>query len=226
MQLKESGPGAEPRTIDRWDGGVGWLAHPGERMQRASHALVHDDTVWLVDPVDAAGLDSILDEYGDVAGVVVLLDRHKRDAGALARRYDVPVFVPTWMSGVAGAIDAPVERFQGTLAQTPYTSYKLHDNPFWQEAVLVDDDGGTLVVPESVGTVDYFLAEDERLGVHPLLRLFPPQALRQFVPDRILVGHGEGIHADAEAQLEAALDGARRRTPALYLQNLRALLRS
>ncbi|WP_166377168.1 hypothetical protein [Halorubrum sp. BOL3-1] len=38
------------------------------------------------------------DTAGDVAGVVVLQDRHTRDAAAVARRHGVPVFVPEWMS--------------------------------------------------------------------------------------------------------------------------------
>src|SRR5699024_3715660 len=83
MPMKDTGR-TDLVTIDRFDGGVGWLAHPDERMQRASHALSTDDGVWLVDPVDADGLDDLLAEEGDVAGVVILLDRHKRDAARLA----------------------------------------------------------------------------------------------------------------------------------------------
>ena len=38
MQLKEAGE-PELYEIDRFDRGVGWIAYPEERMQRASHAV-------------------------------------------------------------------------------------------------------------------------------------------------------------------------------------------
>ena len=108
--MKGSGE-ASLREIDRYDGGVGWIAYPDEDMQRASHAVVGENGgVWVVDPVDAAGLDELLAEYGEVAGVVVLLDRHKRDAAAIATRHDVSVYVPDFMDAVAQELDAPVER--------------------------------------------------------------------------------------------------------------------
>jgi len=71
MPMK-GGDSDEYREIDRWDRGVGWIAHPGETMQRASHALVGDDGgLWVIDPVDAPDVDGLLSEFGDVAGVVV-----------------------------------------------------------------------------------------------------------------------------------------------------------
>jgi hypothetical protein len=80
------------------------------------------------------------------------------------------------------------------------------------------------VVPEAVGTAEYYLTADERLGVHPALRFRPPRTLRRFDPDRILVGHGSGIHDDATAVLDDALAGARARTPRLYLKAARGFL--
>ena len=38
------------------DWGLGWIADEPPAMQRASHALVHEGGVWLVDPVDGDGL--------------------------------------------------------------------------------------------------------------------------------------------------------------------------
>ncbi|WEL18099.1 Metallo-beta-lactamase superfamily enzyme [Halorhabdus sp. SVX81] len=201
---------------DGWAGGTTWIAHPEESMQRASHALFVDDAVWLVDPVDADGLDDHLADLGDVAGVVVLLDRHKRDADAIALRHDVPVYVPEWMDGVATEMTAPVERFGTTLADT-YTVYPIKDSRFWQEAALYDEDEGTLVIPEAVGTASYFRTGDERIGVHPMLRLKPPRRLREFSPERILVGHGDPVVTEASDALADAIDGARRRIPALYV---------
>jgi hypothetical protein len=63
--------------------------------------------------------------------------------------------------------------------------------------------------------VDYFLAGDERLGVHPLLRLRPPRKqLGGLEPATILCGHGEGVFDNAAAVLREALSTSRRRIPA------------
>ena len=216
------------REIDRWDRGVGWIAYPEETMQRASHALVGDDGgVWLVDPVDAPDVDELVAEFGDVAGVVVGLDRHKRDAAALARRHDAPVYVPAWMTGVADELDAPVERFDATLGDSGFEAFRIRDSgiPPWQEVGLYHADDGTLVVPEAVGTVAYFCASGERLGVHPMLRPTPPRrALSRFDPERVLVGHGAGVSDDAATALRDALDNARRNLPGAYLRAFREML--
>ncbi|WP_248896672.1 hypothetical protein [Haloplanus halobius] len=224
MPLK--GGRADLREIDRWGGGVGWIAHPDERMQRASHALVGDDGVWVVDPVDAPGVDDLLADLGAVAGVAVCLDRHERDAATVATRHDVPAFVPDWMDGVAANLDAPVERFGDELGDSGYRVRRVRNTsiPPWQEAALYRPDE-TLLVPEAVGTASFFRAGDERLGVHPMLRPIPPRdALGDCSPDRILVGHGEGIADDATAALDDALAGARRRLPAAYAKMLRELV--
>ena len=230
MPMKASGPATEWTEIDRFGsddetrGGVGWIAHPEEAMQRASHALAVEGDVWVVDPVDAPGIDDLFAEFGDVAGVVVLLDRHKRDAGVIAGRHDVPVYVSDVMDGIAEDIDAPVERFHGELPGTGYSTRTVVDNFAWTEVALVDRENGVLVVPEAVGTTDYFLASGERLGVHPALRLKPPRRLARFEPGRVLVGHGAGIHEDATGALQDALSGARGRTPGLYLKNIKSFL--
>ena len=226
MPLKGSGEGSLTE-IDRFDGGVGWIAYPEETMQRASHALATDEGLWLVDPVDAPALDSLLAEFGEVAGIAVCLDRHKRDAAALASRHGVSVHVPTWMDGVAGKLDAPVERFAGELGDSGYESFVIRDSsvPPWQEAGLYNPETGTLVVPESVGTAAYFLAADERLGVHPMLRLMPPRAaLSDVRPERILVGHGAGILSEASGALSAALSSSKRNALSLYGQTHKRFL--
>jgi hypothetical protein len=222
--MKGTGVATNWREIDRWEGGVGWIAYPDEAMQRASHALVDGGDVWVVDPVDYEGLDEFLTAEGDVAGVVILLDRHKRDCAAVARRHDVPVYVPDWMDDVARELDASVERFRGRLGDSEYRLHKLLDNPFWKEGALYGPESGTLVVPEAVGTSGYFRTSDERLGIHPALRMTPPRKLRRFSPDRILVGHGEGVLDDAAGALADALSGARRRAPRLYAKTLREFL--
>ncbi len=224
MATKESGRSGDWREIDRWEGGVGWIAHPDEKMQRASHAFEVDGDVWVIDPVDAEGIDDLLADYGEVAGVAVLLDRHTRDADAVANRHDVSVHVPRWMTGVEEKVDAPVERFGVELADTGYEAIQILDTPFWQEAALHDGDAGVLVVPEAVGTAPFFRTGGERIGVHPMLRLFPPKRLGRLSPDRVLVGHGAGVHEDATDALRDALDGSRSRAPSLYAKAARQFL--
>ncbi|WP_158056777.1 MBL fold metallo-hydrolase [Halorussus halophilus] len=223
MPLKQSQPATEFEEIDRWDHGVGWLAHPDETMQRASHALEVDGKVWVVDPVDAPELDDLLAEFGTVEGVVVLLNRHFRDADEIARRHDVPVYVPSWFDRVQ-EMRAPLKRFDGTLPETDYRVVKVFDSFGWEEAALYDDESGTLVVPEAIGSAPYFTTESERLGVHPMLRPIPPKALRGLRPERIVVGHGAGVADDAASVLTATLRGARRRTPKLFARNIRLFL--
>ena len=211
--------------IDRFDGGVGWIAHPDEEMQRASHALEHDGEVWVIDPVDVAGIDELFAEFGEVRGVVVTLDRHKRDAADVANRHDVPVYLPAFFDGVSEELEAPVVRFGDELADTGFKARTVVDSRFWQEVALYDPERRTLVVPESVGTADYFLAKGERLGVHPMRRAIPPRdALGDLVPDRVLVSHGAGVLTDATTALETALSQSRTRAPLLYAKTGRKLL--
>jgi hypothetical protein len=222
MPMKGSGPATDFHEIDRFDGGVGWIAYPDERMQRASHALTDDGDLWLVDPVDAEGLDDLLAEEGEVAGVVVLLDRHERDAARLARQHDVSVHLPVWMKSLASDLDAPVEPVRTELADTGYRLQRVLDTPFWKEAALSNDE--TLLVPEALGTAAYYRIEAERLGVHPMLRAFPPRRLRGLAPDRVLLGHGAGVTVDASDALAEALRESRRRAPQLYARTARSLL--
>ena len=211
MSMKGSGSATNFREVDRFDGGVSWIAYPEETMQRASHALADDGDVWLV-------------EFGTIAGVVVLLDRHERDAAAIARRHGVSVYVPDSIRGTVGSLNAPVERFDRYLADTGYQVRRIVDKPFWKEAALYNADNGTLVVPEAVGTAEYFTTGEERLGVHPMLRAFPPERLRGLSPERVLVGHGRGVSSHAAAVLRDAIEGSYRRAPWLYVDIARTLL--
>jgi hypothetical protein len=96
----------DPAVVDRFEGGVGWIPHPEETMERASHALATTDRVWFVDPIDAAGVDDLVAGCGEVGGVVVLSNHHARDADVFAERHDVPVTLPDPMTGVVKALSA------------------------------------------------------------------------------------------------------------------------
>ena len=186
------------RFCDELPFGFGWIADEPRLLQRASHALADDGRVWLVDPVDVAGLDERIGALGQPVGVVQLIDRHGRDAAALAERYGVPLSREPF-AGVPGA---------------PFEVLRLVDLPKWHEAALWWPESKTLVVADALGTASYFLGPGERLAVHPLLRLFPPRSLARFDPQHVLCGHGAGVHgAEAAPALHAALRTSRRGIP-------------
>ncbi|MFB6362113.1 MAG: hypothetical protein ABEH59_12440 [Halobacteriales archaeon] len=215
-----------PQIVE-WADGVTWIAEPGKPIQRASHALLGDDGVWIVDPVDVEEIHAEIDALGDVAGVTVLIDRHKRDASAFARRYDVPVYVPTVLGDALDDAGVPVETFEGGLGRSGYRSRPVVSNRIWREAALVSHGGKTVVVPEALGRNDFCRAPDERVGVHPGLRLWPPrQQLGDLDPERLLVGHGPPLGEDAGAAIQDTLAGARRRAPRAFLRMVTSLARS
>ena len=51
-----------------------------------------------------------------------------------------------------------------------------------------------LVAADALGTNPFFTIGDDRVGVHPFLKLTPPRRLRAYEPQHLLVGHGEGVH--------------------------------
>jgi hypothetical protein len=77
-----------------------------------------------------------------------------------------------------------------------------------------------LVCADALGTAAYFRAGEERLAVHPLLRLRPPRLGVQ--PEVILCGHGPGIFDNADAALREALRTSRRRIARQAVSAVRA----
>lgn len=191
------------RFCDEFDGGFGWIVE--EFMQRCSHALVAGERVWLVDPLDAPEVEERIRGAGRPAGVLQLLDRHKRDCVALANKLGVPHHVVP---------EHPVPPFEFIPVRTGRT---------WKEVALWWPERRVLVCADVLGTTRYFRAGAERLGVHPLLRLRPPrQQLASLRPAAILCGHGEGVFEEAEAALRGALSTSRRRIPAQVASAVRA----
>jgi len=214
------------REIDRWEGGVGWIAHPDEDGERASHAIVGNDGVWIVDPVDAEGIDDLIAEYGDVAGVVVLSSHHARDAGAVADRHGVAVHVPRWMGRVEERVDAPVERFDDTFGDSGFQITRVGPLGLYEGAVAYRESDGTLYVPDLLSSGSAYPTGDERVGVMLGLRPFPPtDTFAGIDPERILFGHGEGVFERPGDALDDAIDGARRRFPRALVENLGTNLR-
>jgi hypothetical protein len=221
MPMKRSGEAAEYDVVRSDEDGFGWIAYPGEDMRRASHAFATGDGVYVVDPVDIPDLDEHLSALGDVAGVVLTLDRHERDCAAVAGRHDVPVFVPEFFGETD--LDAPVEVLRGRLDR--FTVIPVVNRSFWNEIALWDEEAGELWVSEALGTAAFFRAKGEPLGVHPMLRPFPPRGkLGDLTPDALYCGHGAGVTTDATTALGQALARSRRGMPRVYANMVKGLV--
>jgi hypothetical protein len=184
--------------LQRHAGGLTWIEQ--NAMARTAHALTDEDRVWLIDPYENAEALAAVAELGTPAGVIQLLDRHKRDCEAIAQRL-----------GVA------LHRLPQDGAGTPFTPVPVISNRAWREVALWWPDQQALVVAEAVGTAAPF-ALGRRVGVHPMLRLLPPRApLSRYTPERLFVGHGEAVESGADAALREALDHSRSDTPRLIL---------
>lgn len=194
------------RFFDEPEGMLEWTDVDGV-VPRTSHALATEDGVWLVDPVDDPGLDERLLALGETRGVVQLIGRHRRDGTAVAERHGVPLHVVPRVA-VPGA---------------PFVFMPVLSVPGWRESALWWEARRTLVVADALGTLRYFRAGDERIGVHPLLRPRPPRALGRYDARHVLCGHGRGLHGDDAGDLvREALRTARRRLPAAWLSAFRA----
>jgi len=190
-----------PPTIQELPFGFTWVQH--EAMARASHALVADGRVWIVDPVDSPGVVERAQGLGEVAAVVQLLDRHNRDCEAIASRLGVPhLEVPDDVPG------------------SPFEVVRVVHWPKWAENALWWPAQRALVVAEAVGTAPLFTLGKGSVGVHAMLRPIPPRkALGGFAPDHLLVGHGPTVDGDASRDgLRRALDRARRDLPRLFVE--------
>jgi hypothetical protein len=199
---------SRPRWIDEQEWGFGWIAPERPQLQLASHALVVEGRVWVVDPIDGEGVDERVRALGEPAGVIQLLDRHRRDCAAFARRLRVPHHVVPFVD--VGAFEAIplVKRSQ------------------WQEAALWWPERRVLVCADALGTVPHFFAlGGEQLGVHPFLRLTPPRPLADFEPEHVLCGHGQGVHEHGAEAVREALAHARRRLPRLLVEAAAAAMR-
>jgi hypothetical protein len=180
------------RFVDETAFGFGWIAPEPAFMQRASHAILAGESVWVIDPVEGDGVIERIERLGAPAGVLVLIDRHERDSTPIAERLTVPRYV------------VPEEP-----AATPFELVPVGR----KEHALWLPEHATLVISEALGTSPYFRAPGERVGIHPFRRLFPPTELRAFEPEHLLFGHGEGLHgAEATAALHDTLTYGRRHT--------------
>jgi hypothetical protein len=179
------------RFCDESESWFGWTAYG--RIPRTSHALAVDGRVWIVDPVAWPEAERRARELGEPAGVIQLLDRHARDCEAVASRLGVPSL------RLPERVDAPFE------------PVRVVDLRVWRERALWWPERRVLVTADVLGTIrGYFAFGAETIGMHPLLRLWPPRRLARFEPDVVLVGHGDGV-TDAAEPFRRAFTRQRRR---------------
>src|ERR1700750_1832566 len=96
--------------------GLTWVIE--EALTRASHALVHDGRVWLIDVVDEPEALERAAALGEVAAVLSLFVAHERDCAAVAKRLGVPY-----------------QRLPEVIRDAPFSVLKL-DKLAWKERAL------------------------------------------------------------------------------------------
>ncbi|SIS21257.1 hypothetical protein [Natronorubrum thiooxidans] len=221
----ERGESEGVRIINEWETGMSWMAHPEEKAERVSHAIRTADGVWIFDPLNAPNIDQLISDLGKVAGVAVLSCWHSRDADLFAEKYGSSVYLPEWMGRVQQRVNAPIKRYAefpcSDLCAIPSRPYS-----FWDEVFLYQETSETLFIPDSLGTIGSFLVGQEVLGLQLLRRLRSPHQLSDLDPDRILVGHGEGVMENSGAVLEEALREPRKQFPRALVRNGPATLRN
>jgi len=134
------------------------------------------------------------------------------DAAVFAERHGVPVTVPAGLDRAAERVDAPVRRVTDSLAG--FELRPLEPLGAWTETVAYRESDRTLYVPDVLSSGAAVTVGDERLGLNVLARLRPPrETFADMAPDRVLLGHGEGVFDDAAGALDESLAKARRRLP-------------
>ena len=106
------------------------------------------------------------------SGVLQLFVGHARDGAELARR-----------------LNAPFHVLPDVLPDSPFSVLNM-DLGLWKERALWWPGPRGLVVGESIGTATHYALGPGPAGVHFLRRALPPNRLKPFLPEHLLVGHG------------------------------------
>jgi hypothetical protein len=169
------------RFVDEHEWGFGWVSSEQPMLRLTSHALLADGGVWLTDPAEGDGVEERIRALGEPAGVLQLLDRHNRACAAVAQR-----------------LGAPHLRLPAAIPGSPFEVLRVVWFRGWHEIALWWPEPRVLAVADAIGTGPYF-ALGRTAGMHPLLRPWPPRALRGYAPEHLLVGHGPPVHGPAAA---------------------------
>ena len=149
-------------------------------MERCSHALVVDGTVWVIDPVDGNGVEERIRAMGTPAGVVQLLDRHNRDCAAIAARLGVRHHVVP----------------QGSLG--PFACIAVKESASWNEIALWWPDRRVLVSADVLGTARTTAPSAIVLPSIRCCGCARRERSLALQPEVILCGHGEGVLDECE----------------------------
>jgi hypothetical protein len=215
----------------RFAGGFAWMHQPGEFMERSSAAFAHDGRVWLVDPLRAPSIEPEFEALGRVAGVVLTLAWHDRDAAWYAMRYGVPVYLSHRLNHRLLPADVR-ERTQVVGDRVPESPLELVDAgghgvlAAWREVAVWWPEHRTLCTGDALGNSSYFVRPGEALAVHPILRLSPPYQLAGLQPERIYCGHGRGVVDASPPPPEPAGTVGTNRPPARAAAALQHALRT
>ncbi|MBA3867144.1 MAG: hypothetical protein H0X42_12505 [Solirubrobacterales bacterium] len=178
--------------------GLTWTVE--EPMRRSFHALVDEERVWLIDPIDDPVL-GVVAELGRPAAVLQLLDRHNRDCETIAQLFGVPHL-----------------KVPDAVPDSPFETIPVVRAPGWKETALWWPQRRALIVAEVLGTNRMYTAGRQKVGMHLFLRPFAPSMLRGIEPGHLLVGHGRAVHGAAvPALVEAAHAGSRSELPRVLM---------
>lgn len=194
---------------DEFPGAVGWIHPDPSWMLRAGHAILSGGNVWIIDPPAGDGVLERIVQLGVPGAVIQLLDRHNRDCADVAHRLGVPHYRLPF----------------GGVADAPFQVVPILDVPGWHEVALWFPAEKTLVCADALAAAPGYTARRERVGVHPMLRAFPPRKLAELDVQRLLLGHGHGIDGpEAREAVRDALDSARKNIPFVLVDNVRQAL--
>ncbi len=204
--------------VHRTDCTITWGVDAPGLLECRSHALRDDDgRVWIIDPVAFDGLEDAVRAMGEPAGVIVLLDRHLRDAPELADRLGIPLYFP--LGTQRQQLPDTVQRFGDSIDGCPFAFPVVRQSGrAWIERALWWPARKILVIAEAVGTVDYFRAHaSDVCGLHPMMHMRPPRSLMGFDPELVLVGHGDPIEHPGD-EIKKVITRGRRDMGAMMLR--------
>ncbi len=206
----------------RFSGGFGWIAYPNEFMRRSSTALVHDGRVWVIDPVYTTGIDAEIEALGTIAGIILTVGHHDRDAIWFAERYDVPLYVPGNL--ITAPKGGPAVRVAGQIPHSPLQLLPCGGRgamAWFQECAIWWPEHRLLITGDTIGTAGYFAAANA-VGAHPFFRLSPPVSLLRLPVSRLYPGHGRSVIGDGVSEAVAtAISTARSNLVAGWVQAFR-----
>ena len=183
------------RLIDETEFGLGWMEDA--REHRAGHALVVDGRIWLVDPIDPEEVETACSRSAS-----------RQPSSSCSTATTAPR--RRWRRGSACRSTSSRRELPGT----PFELVPVVRNRLWREVALWWPQRRTLVCADALGTIAFFRAGGERVGVHPAAPLrsaaAAPRSRAGAPPRGPWAGPPRARHGDARGRCD---QDARRRIP-------------